>query len=741
MLSINTNLSSLTVQKNLSKSTINLNQAIERLTTGYKINHAADNAANYSISRNYDTKLSSYGVAQDNVAMASSMMATASDTLDNMTSNAMRLRELCVQAQNGTYGKQSIAAIKSEAGAIVSQIANLYRTAEYNGIQLFDIYSDRLVELQANSDTPSTPIGLTSDISPKYDGFISDPYYKVGNVRMSDEEINATYTHVSAIDETEGLTESIYAVSTAEDLAKLAALVNAGEDTSGKTFVMGADIDLFKYCREHIDSDGNGGWTAIGNNSNQFKGTFDGNGHTVSGLYINKATSDYQGLFGCISVTSKIKNVGIERGNVKGKNSVGILTGQASGSISNCYANGNISGTSYIGGLAGTAANVIENSYATGNVTGTGNNVGGLVGNTGNTVRNSYATCTVTGVNNVGGLVGNAWRSITNSYATGSVSGKNSVGGLAGYAHNPITNSYTTDSVSGTTSVGGFVGYTSDTISKSYATGDVNGTYRVGGFAGFAEGSISNSYATGNISSTGNLNGSSFTGGFIGKILKTTGSAVYKNNASFGTVTASVETGSGSLIGGIANTEDGANFGTVTITNCITNSNDGNDAIGGAYKYADSIYTAIDEPENMAEWNSNITTFDTKTQLQVGIYGDSSSRITTQTNIDFGLMKQLESLDVSKVSSIEFIDSFLEKLNNKSTELGAVTDRLMSAADSISTAIDNLTSSRSTIKDADISKESSNYIKSQILQQASATLLSTANQTPALTLQLLQGLK
>jgi len=61
--------------------------------------------------------------------------------------------------------------------------------------------------------------------------------------------------------------------------------------------------------------------------------------------------------------------------------------------------------------------------------------------------------------------------------------------------------------------------------------------------------------------------------------------------------------------------------------------------------------------------------------------------------------------------------------------------------ESIQVSIDNLTSSRSTIKDADVAKESSNYIKSQILQQASATLLSTSNLTPQLTLQLLQGLR
>ena len=70
MITLNTNLGSMIVQSNLTFSTNALNTAIERMTTGFKINHAKDNAANYSISTSLASKLSSYSVAQDNVAMA-----------------------------------------------------------------------------------------------------------------------------------------------------------------------------------------------------------------------------------------------------------------------------------------------------------------------------------------------------------------------------------------------------------------------------------------------------------------------------------------------------------------------------------------------------------------------------------------------------------------------------------------------------------------------------------------------
>ena len=87
----------------------------------------------------------------------------------------------------------------------------------------------------------------------------------------------------------------------------------------------------------------------------------------------------------------------------------------------------------------------------------------------------------------------------------------------------------------------------------------------------------------------------------------------------------------------------------------------------------------------------------------------------------------------------QFIFNYCSKLPNstKQTEFGAVQNRLESALDEIAIQYDNLASSRSTLRDADISEVSSIYIQQQILQQASATLLSTANQSPSIALQLI----
>ncbi len=182
---------------------------------------------------------------------------------------------------------------------------------------------------------------------------------------------------------------------------------------------LGRDIDL--ESRE---------WTPIGGNgtsdssSSSFKGTFDGQGYSVSNLKISTGYY-YVGFFGSVS-GGTIRNFGINSGSVKGANKTAGLAGHASGTISNCYNRATVSGTTNAAGLVGMAGNiVIENCYTKADVTATGN-AGGLVAyfpsNTVNTkITNSYAACTLNGQNN-GGLVCsiNASASgivITNSYA------------------------------------------------------------------------------------------------------------------------------------------------------------------------------------------------------------------------------------------------------------------------------------------------------------------------------------
>ena len=142
MIGINTNLGSLIVQSNLKKSTNALNIAIECMTTGFKINHAKDNAANYSISTSMSSKISAYQVAEDNALIGLDILNTASSSIELISNGLSRLRALAEQAANGTYGSESLDAINKEANSIVDEINRLYTTTEFNGVQL--LKQDRL---------------------------------------------------------------------------------------------------------------------------------------------------------------------------------------------------------------------------------------------------------------------------------------------------------------------------------------------------------------------------------------------------------------------------------------------------------------------------------------------------------------------------------------------------------------------------------------------------------------------
>ena len=135
-ITINTNLSSMIVQNNLAKSTSQLNQAIERMTTGYKINHASDNAAGYSIARNWEAQLGSLDVAADNAATGADMLATLEDNYALISSHVQRVRDLTEQASNGTYGEQSKKAIQAEIQARLDEIDRIAANCEFNGIDL-----------------------------------------------------------------------------------------------------------------------------------------------------------------------------------------------------------------------------------------------------------------------------------------------------------------------------------------------------------------------------------------------------------------------------------------------------------------------------------------------------------------------------------------------------------------------------------------------------------------------------
>ena len=152
-LTINTNISSIITQRNLNNATNSLNKSIERMTTGYKINQAKDNAAGYSISNMWETQIGTLDVAADNAATGADLLTTAEQSYGLLTDHLQRIRDLTEQAANGTYGSSSLKAIQSEVYARLQEIDRIAANSEFNGIKLMSFVSEK--------ETPGT--GMTKN--------------------------------------------------------------------------------------------------------------------------------------------------------------------------------------------------------------------------------------------------------------------------------------------------------------------------------------------------------------------------------------------------------------------------------------------------------------------------------------------------------------------------------------------------------------------------------------------------
>ncbi|HTX19894.1 MAG TPA: kelch repeat-containing protein [Bacteroidota bacterium] len=205
------------------------------------------------------------------------------------------------------------------------------------------------------------------------------------------------------------------------------------------------------------------GFEPIGDDLSPFTGYLEGNGHTITGLTINRGSTDAVGLFGRID--GVVRNLRLQNVSVVGDSYVGGLAGRIVGQVDSCSVTGSVTGSGdAVGGLAGDVySGSVTMSYSSATVTGgifAGAGTGGLAGNvsSGSALTNCYATGNVTGKSRVGGLVGNNVGTITKTYASGLVTGDSLPGGLVGANTGTVVQSYWSSATSGKgTSAGGTI--------------------------------------------------------------------------------------------------------------------------------------------------------------------------------------------------------------------------------------------------------------------------------------------
>ena len=235
------------------------------------------------------------------------------------------------------------------------------------------------------------------------------------------------------------------------------------------SYALANDIDASDTVNWNLGA----GFDPIGFPGLSFVGQFNGNGYTITGLYIYRPTQDNVGLFGYCGggMGATIQNVRLEGATITGRDDVGGIAGWGMstgvtgcsvegfvagrdevggvmghnnmGSISSCRSEGVVLGEDFVGGMLGKrdfGSGAASQCYSTATVTATGNTVGGLIGQSvfSSDVADSYARGDVSGNTNVGGLVGEfGFSTMTNCYSAGLVTGSSPVGGLVGTASTP----------------------------------------------------------------------------------------------------------------------------------------------------------------------------------------------------------------------------------------------------------------------------------------------------------------
>lgn len=254
---VQTNVPSLIAQNNMTTATNKMNQAMERMTTGYKINSAKDDAAGLYVATSLDKNIRGSKIAQQNVQMGNDMISVAEGDLSGIQDNLLRIRDLTLTAANGIYDQASLDALKAEVQARTAEIDRMAKVSEYNGKKLLNGDVTKVsLQVGANATTndvieiegifgkaeastlgvgkANTAAGVTTDIS-------IDDAFKVGDDSITNLQ-NFLKTVDVALEEVQTRRTNIGAIQNRLDSASSSLTTTIENLTSSKSTIMDADI-------------------------------------------------------------------------------------------------------------------------------------------------------------------------------------------------------------------------------------------------------------------------------------------------------------------------------------------------------------------------------------------------------------------------------------------------------------------------------------------------------------------
>ena len=230
---VNTNVQSIQVQNNLNRVTDAMNTAMERMTTGSKINSAADDAAGLVISKGIEVQTRGTQVAKSNAQSGTNLLQTAEGNLSVMQDNFMRIRDLTLQAMNGGQTEDQLQAMQEEAQARLAEIDRIATGAKFN---TFDLFGGETRE--SDAETVTRQIGTGSDGA-------------TNTIEIADVFNDA---HVSTLTGQATFTSSFVGTDLTEMQAQLDQLDTAITEISSRRGTIGSTINRLDSAMDQLDT-------------------------------------------------------------------------------------------------------------------------------------------------------------------------------------------------------------------------------------------------------------------------------------------------------------------------------------------------------------------------------------------------------------------------------------------------------------------------------------------------------
>ncbi|WP_320109448.1 flagellin N-terminal helical domain-containing protein [Alkalimarinus alittae] len=692
---INTNISSLTAQRNLNNAQSDNAQALNRLSSGLRINSSKDDAAGLAISTRFESQISGLNVATRNAGDGVSLAQTAEGALDSITTNLSRLRELAVQSANATNSDVDRDALNKEAAQIIEEVGRISDQTNFNGVKLLN------GDFQAQSFQVGANVGETIDVniaavttstlgSAETAGISSTmsqtPLTGAGAANGDAMVSGDLVINGAAIGASSGAADTASTTHAASSSIAKAAAINAASGNTGVTAT--ANVNTVEGTLV-ADAAALVAATDIDINGQSFSLSKAATGDAAADLATAAATiNEKSGATGVVATVIEVDGgARIDLAAEDGRNitivgaaagTFGLATGLGTGGASNAGTTGNTyTGDITLASVDGSDINLTTN---TGNIDNAGFEVGSFSGTQGGAVSDNVDTANalVAGDITINGVSVGASKSTDDTAST-----------LANNAGSAIAKAAAINRISDQTGV----------------TAEANATSVVGAAI---TGTTAGAFAI-------TINDVAIGGTTTADAVANQTTIVDAINAKAGQtgVTASIIDGDKlNLVAADGRTIELAT-GTAGDTGLTAGNTGGSLTLSSAGEFTIGTNTGDNEHAG----------------LNVGSFGGTES----------GTL--LKDVDISTVDgankAIQAVDNALAQVNTERAALGAIQNRFDNTISSNQINSENLSAANSRIKDADFAAETAALSRSSVLQQAGISILAQANAQPQQVLSLL----